>query len=762
MTEETLGLKIWVKGIVQGVGFRPFVYTQAVNHALSGWVRNTSSGVEIEINGSQENLQAFVDCLQNNPPPLSKINEIRVEDCPSNGYTNFQILASQAQAGEFIPVSPDMTICQDCQRELFDPQDHRFRYPFINCTNCGPRFTIIQDIPYDRPKTTMSGFPMCSRCQEEYDNPLDRRFHAQPVACPDCGPQVWFEDRHQNQLAKKDKAIQMARDWLKDGKILAVKGLGGFHLACDATNTAAVSELRRRKKRSEKPFALMVFNIEAVQQHCWVSEAEKALLLSKERPIVILDCKPDSAVAAEARSGMNTLGVMIAYTPLHLLLLEPAEGFPTALIMTSGNLSEEPIAYHDQDARSRLLPLADAFLMHDRPIYIRVDDSVTRILNNQTNIIRRARGYAPDPLLLASEVPSILATGAELKNSFCLTKKKYAFLSHHIGDLENYETLQSFEEGIAHYEKLFRIQPELIAADLHPDYLATRYAQSRADQQNLPLLKIQHHHAHLASCLADNQWTSEEPVLGLCFDGTGFGTDAAIWGGEFLLGGYRNYQRKYHITYAPMPGGDLAVRKPARMALGHLFQAGLEWESGLPCVEAFCYDERTALRSQLTHHINTPLTSSMGRLFDAASALIGIRQEITYEGQAAIELEAQAAPNESGFYDFEIQNDEINPTPLWSALIQDWQSGVGIPILAARFHNSIVELALQICQLTRKDTGCNHVALSGGVWQNKYLFEHTIQRLEKEQFHVLFHQRIPTNDGGIALGQAIIAAQYYQ
>ena len=752
--------KIWVRGIVQGVGFRPFVYSQAVNLQLTGWVRNTSSGVELEINGAPDNIAAFLHALKTNPPPLSRIDEISAEDCQPNGYTGFEIVPSQPQPGEFIPISPDMTICEDCQKELFTELDPRYRYPFINCTNCGPRFTIIRDIPYDRPNTTMAAFPMCERCEDEYENPLNRRFHAQPVACPDCGPQIWLETPAQTLLAERDNALQMARDWIRQGKILAIKGLGGFHLACDATNPSAVSELRRRKKRSDKPFALMAFDLARVEKHCIVTPEEHQLLLSKERPVVLLERRANSAITPETAPNQKNLGFMIAYTPLHLLLLEPTSDFPEALVMTSGNISEEPIAYTDSDARSRLRDLADGFLMHDRPIHIRVDDSVCRIMNQKPQIMRRARGYAPDPLLLVNKLPPILATGAELKNAFCLTKEKYAFLSHHIGDLENYETLHSFEEGIEHYQNLFRIKPELLAADLHPDYLATRYAQQRADDQGLPLIQIQHHHAHLAACLADNDWTSDEPVLGLCFDGTGLGTDGAVWGGEFMLGGFQGYNREYHIAYTPLPGGDLAVKKPARMALAHLWQAGLDWETDLPPVAALCYEERTALRAQLEHNIHSPLTSSMGRLFDAASALLGVRASVNYEGQAAIELEALAAPDETNFYEFEIQDHQINPAPVWQALINDWRNGTPIPVLSARFHNSVAAVTLQICNKIRQNTGCHHIALSGGVWQNRYLFERVFNLLEQERFTIFSHHRVPTNDGGIALGQALIAANY--
>lgn len=758
IASQLIGLRIRVRGIVQGVGFRPFVYGLAANNNLTGWVRNTSSGVEIEINGAPTSVHEFCSRLQNNPPPLARIDEITTEEISPNGATGFMILDSQPQPGEFIPVSPDMATCPDCRRELFDPSDRRYRYPFINCTNCGPRFTIIKDIPYDRPKTTMAPFAMCPDCESEYHNPLDRRFHAQPVACPECGPQVWFTAGGKR-LAEGDAAIQIARRWLRDGKIIALKGLGGFHLACDATNPAAVNELRSRKKRSDKPFALMAASLQAIEGHCRVQPAERKLLESPQSPIVLLEKKPDSGIAPEVAPGQRTLGIMLPYTPLHLLLLEPEPGYPDVLVMTSGNLSEEPIAYQDADANERLSALADGFLLHNREIHMRTDDSVVRVFEDKPYLLRRARGYAPDPIQLSQALPPILATGAELKNTFCLTNRDYAFLSHHIGDLENYETLRSFEEGIEHYQRLFRVHPQALACDLHPDYLATRYAQERAARENLPLVQVQHHHAHLAACLADNGWTSDEPVIGLSLDGTGYGSDGAIWGGEVLLGGYQGYQRLFHLKYAPLPGGDLAVRRPARMALAHLWAAGLEWEPDLPPAQDLCMEERTALRGQLQHHLNTPATSSMGRLFDAASAMMGIRQTATYEGQAAIEMEALADQDETAGYTLDIHGDEIDPTLLWGELIADWRAGLEQSRMAARFHNGVAAAMLEACQYARQHSGCKVVALSGGVWQNATLLARAIHLLRQAGFEVYYHRRVPANDGGLALGQALVAAR---
>lgn len=756
--EGSTAVRINVRGIVQGVGFRPFVYTLAMRNHLTGWVRNTSAGVEIEINGQPIEINSFYSDLKTNFPPLARIDHIDIHPIQTAPYPKFEILESQPNADDFIPVSPDRSICPDCQKELFDPANRRYRYPFINCTNCGPRFSIIKDIPYDRPKTTMANFPMCSQCQAEYDNPLDRRFHAQPTACPDCGPQIWFQVGSQS-IAYREEALQTARHWLKQGKILAIKGLGGYHLACDASNPEAVIELRRRKKRSDKAFALMAFDLEAVKTHCHASAAEQAALLSNERPIVLLERRKGSRLAPEIAPGQKTLGFMLPYTPLHLLLLQPESGFPDALVMTSANLSEEPIAYQDEDAQQRLTPLADAFLMHNRPIHMRVDDSVIRINSGQRHIIRRARGFAPDPLRLPLEIESVLATGAELKNTFCLTRSNYAFLSHFIGDLENYETLQSFEEGIRHYERLFRITPQIIACDLHPNYLASRYARSRAQSENIPLVEVQHHHAHLAACLADNHRTvSNGDVIGVCLDGTGFGTDSAIWGGEFLTGGYRAYRRRLHLKYVPLPGGDAASRRPARMALAHLRAADIAWDLDLPPVQDLCAEERIALDSQLKLNINTLPTSSMGRLFDAASSLCGIRHTNTYEGQASIELEACVDPHETGFYPFDMQDDLIDPSPMWQALIENYRNRTPIPTLSARFHNSVAHMVVDSCKKIHQETGLKTVALSGGVWQNIYLFNHVQKWLASEGFNVLTHQETPTNDGCIALGQALIAA----
>jgi len=768
MVDEIIGRKIHIQGVVQGVGFRPFVYNLAVNLRLKGWVRNTSAGVDIEVEGLPEPMEAFITALKEEAPPLSRIDEFQVSELPANGFTEFKIIHSEPVPGAFQPISPDVSICADCLRELFDPDDRHYRYPFVNCTNCGPRFTIIQDIPYDRPKTTMAPFEMCPDCATEYNDPTNRRFHAQPVACPACGPKVWLE-MGEDVLAEKDDAIQKTRRLIMEGKIVAVKGLGGFHLACDATNPQTVRELRNRKLRVDKPFAIMMPDLETVKQHCVGNEGEASLLESRERPIVLLERKSSSPIAEEVAPKQHTLGVMLPYTPLHYLLIEQEDGFTQALVMTSGNISEEPIATDNDEARERLAKLADAFLMHEREIQTRCDDSVVRVIpgefkeKNTAEVpgiypLRRSRGYAPYPVKLQGNVPPLLATGAELKNTFCITRDNYAFLSHHIGDMENYETLRAFEDGVRHFEQLFRIQPEAIAYDLHPDYLATRYALTRAEEEDLPAIGVQHHHAHAAACMADNGLGGDTPVIGVIFDGTGYGEDSAIWGGEFLIADYGEYERPYHLAYAPLPGGDKAIKEPSRIALSWLHQAGLEWAEDLPPVKSHSAEELKVLRQQIETKVNTPPTSSMGRLFDAMAALEGVRQRVNYEAQAAMEFEAMADPDEIGVYPYEIEEKTLNPAPMIEAVVKDFRKGIETGIISARFHNTIAEMVQQICKKLRKGTKIDTIALSGGVWQNMVLLQKTLTALEKDAFTVLIHSKVPTNDGGLALGQAAIAA----
>lgn len=758
------GRRIHITGIVQGVGFRPFVYGLAHRYALHGWVRNTSAGVDIEVDGSPQALDAFAAALRDELPPLARIDRLDITARSPNGFTGFEIHASQAQEGAFQPISPDMTVCADCLRELATPTDRRYRYPFINCTNCGPRFTIIRDIPYDRPLTTMADFPLCADCAAEYHDPLDRRFHAQPVACPVCGPQVWLEPAEGGRI-EGEAALQATREHLRNGRIVAIKGLGGFHLACDAADRASVDRLRQRKLRVDKPFAVMMPDLATVLRHCEVTDDEAALLTSGARPIVLLSRRPDSPLPAGLAPGQNQLGVMLPYTPLHALLLEPEPGFPEALVMTSGNLSEEPIAYTNEQAHERLAGLADALLLHDRPIHTRCDDSVMRVVATpggpQLMPIRRSRGYAPFPVRLPESAPPLLATGAELKNTFCVTRDDYAFLSHHIGDLENYETLVAFESGVAHLERLFRIQPQAIACDLHPDYMATRYALGRAGRENLTAIGVQHHHAHIAACLAERGWNGDRPVIGVSFDGTGYGTDGAIWGGEFLIADYTTAERAAHLRYTPLPGGDRAVREPWRMALAALATAGLPWDDDLPPVRhahSLGADRLPALAHQLETGLNAPPTSSMGRLFDAVAVLLGVRQTVNYEAQAAVELEALIDPGETAEYPLPLNDGRIDPGPLLAALLSDRRAGVSVPQLAARFHNSLARMVIDVCLHLRHETGLTEVALSGGVWQNKSLLQRVLALAAPSDLTVYTHTVVPANDGGLALGQAAIAA----
>lgn len=779
------GLRIHVSGVVQGVGFRPFVYGLARRHDLKGWVRNSSSGVDIEVDGPAVALADFTHDLRAELPPLARIDEWQTSERSPNGFTAFAILESKPVPGAFQPISPDMAICPDCLRELFDPADRRYRYPFINCTNCGPRYTIIRDIPYDRPLTTMAGFPLCADCAAEYRDPLDRRFHAQPVACPVCGPRLWLEvpalsveaglnpastiEGLKSAPTAEDyepiSAIPTTRHTLREGKILAVKGLGGLHLACDATNPAAVSELRRRKLRADKPFAVMMPDIETARRHCHVSKAEEELLLSRARPIVLLRRRPESTIAREIAPGQNQIGVMLPYTPLHYLLLEPEDDFPEALVMTSANLSEEPIAYTNDEARERLSTLADALLLHDRDIHTRCDDSVMRVVagnegREMVMPIRRSRGYAPFSVRLPWPSRPLLATGGELKNTFCLVRDDYAFLSHHIGDMANYETLRSFEEGTAHMERLFRVAPELIACDMHPDYMATRYAHERAQRESLPLVAVQHHHAHIAAGMAEHGLPGDRPVIGVAFDGTGYGEDGAVWGGEFLIANYTGYDRAAHLCYVPLPGGDRAVREPWRMALAHLHAAGLPWDDDLapvPFGRTRGPEALDALLNQIERGLNAPPTSSMGRLFDAAAALAGVRETVNYEAQAAIEFEALVDSDEIGTYSFGYANRVIDPCPTWAALLRDRRDGVDIGRISGRFHNGVAQMTRDVCRHLRDAHGLNEIVLSGGVWQNATLLRRTLQLLENSDFTVYTYRLVPANDGGLALGQAVVA-----
>jgi len=753
--------KTSVRGVVQGVGFRPFVYRLAQEHNLKGWVCNTSGSVEIEVEGDEESLENFLDDLEAKAPPMARIEKVETTFHPPNGYTEFQIQKSLSHEGEYQLVSPDIATCEDCKREIFSPTNRRFHYPFTNCTNCGPRFTIIEDIPYDRPKTTMRKFEMCPGCQREYDNPVDRRFHAQPNACPKCGPGLELVNSNGNPIECND-VIEAAGELLKMGKILALKGLGGFQLACDATNEEVVNLLRGRKRRLSKPLAVMVATWEEVEKHCLVSPEERKLLQSPECPIVLLRWRHSSSnISPAIAPNLKYLGVMLPYTPLHHLLLGEV-GLP--LVMTSGNLSEEPIAKDNDEAVVRLRGIADYFLLHNRDIFARYDDSVYMVEDGKPQALRRARGYAPYPIFLPFKSRQILACGAELKNTFCLTKDEHAFLSQHIGDMENEETLGHFESTIELYERLFRIEPEIMAYDMHPEYLSTKYALEAGSAQRLSLVPIQHHHAHIVSCLVENK--VEVPVIGVAFDGTGYGTDGTIWGGEFLLADWHSFQRVGHLEYVPLPGGEAAIKKPYRMALSYLYTLlgeGFSLE-GLP-FSKLNPTELEIIKQQLRRGINCPLTSSAGRLFDAVSALAGVREEIGYEAQAVIELEMLARDKvnefESNSYPFSIVEQEgirvVRVGELFSMIVQDVKNQVPVPIVSFKFHNTVAQIIVRMCKLVARESGITQVALSGGVFQNRLLLKLAASALQREDFKVLTHHLVPCNDGGISLGQAVIA-----
>jgi hydrogenase maturation protein HypF len=726
-------VQVRLRGIVQGVGFRPFVYNLARRLRLGGHVFNSSAGLVAEAEGEAAAVDAFVKAISDDAPPLAWIQNKEVAPLEPVGERAFTIRDSVAETGEFALVSPDIGTCEECVRDFTGPGNRRFSYAFTNCTNCGPRYTIIRDIPYDRPATTMARFRMCAQCRAEYDDPGNRRFHAQPNACPMCGPAL-------------SAPIEEARRRLAEGQIVAIKGLGGFHLACDARDGAAVSRLRRRKRRSDKPFALMARDMGAAEAICVVTEEERRTLLDARRPIVILTRRPDAEIPEDVAPGNRTLGIMLPYTPLHCLLF--ADAPYSALVMTSGNLSEEPIVVSNEEALERLAGVADWFLLHDRDIYMRTDDSVVRVFEGEARVMRRSRGYAPQVIDLGRNVPELLAAGGELKNVFCLTKGRHAIPSQHIGDLENYETMVFFEETLANLEKLFRVRPRAVAHDLHPQYLSTRYALS----MDLPKIAVQHHHAHIASCMAENGL--EGRVIGVALDGTGYGTDGAIWGGEFLVAGYAGFERRSHFRYVPLAGGDAAVREPWRAALAYSIDA---LGPDVP-FEAAPEARVRVVRRMIERGVNTVPTSSCGRLFDAVASLIGLRHEVNFEGQAAIELEAIAEEGVTGRYAFET-GAEVDFRPAIDAIVRETASAAGPAVIAAKFHNTVAAAIVDTCGLISRETGLKRVCLSGGTFQNMKLLARSVAGLRCLGLEVFLQSRVPPNDGGIALGQAAVAAR---
>jgi hydrogenase maturation protein HypF len=748
-----------VCGIVQGVGFRPFVYSRARRHSLKGLVLNNTSGVLIDVEGDGDAIGQFIGEIRREAPPLALVESIEpYYDLDPAHYEDFRIVESTDAGEKFVPVSADVATCADCLREMLDPVDRRYRYPFINCTNCGPRFTIIEATPYDRARTTMRDFRMCAECRAEYENPLDRRFHAEPIACWTCGPRLCLTDAR-GRAAEFDETdgtdiIGHVRRLLLSGKIVAVKGVGGYHLACDASNAAAVERLRGRKYREDKPFALMAASVEVVRRHCDVSGAEEALLTSARRPVVLLARKRDSNLPAAIAPGVGTLGFMLPYTPLHQLLLEDLE---RPLVMTSGNVSDEPICYEDGDASARLHSIADYLLLHDRRIHMRTDDSVARIHDGREMVLRRARGYAPAPVTVAFKFGrEILACGAELKNTFCLARDRHAFVSHHIGDLENLETLRSYEQGIEHFKRLFQLRPSVVAYDLHPEYLSTKYALALYEE--FERVGVQHHHAHVASCMADNRIEGE--VIGVAMDGLGFGTDGRMWGGEFFVADFVEAERVAHLDYLPMPGGARAVREPWRMAAVYLHRTfGDDFLNlNLPFVQQLDRRAWAALRGMVKSGTNSPDTSSMGRLFDAVAGLLCLRSAVNYEGQAAIELETKADRACELGYEFGFdESGVIKAEGVVRAAAEDLLEGLAPATVSAKFHQGVAALVASVARRVREERRLNRVVLSGGVFQNMLLLGRARRALSRDGFEVFTHRRVPTNDGGISLGQAAIA-----
>lgn len=747
------------QGIVQGVGFRPFVYQLAHRYHLKGYVTNTSQGVDIDIEGERAAIDPFLKAIQAEAPPLASITALGKCEYPLVGHKDFTIRESQKSSGCSTLISPDVCMCEQCKAELIDIKNRRYNYPFINCTHCGPRYTIIEDIPYDRPKTSMRSFPMCPECCAEYHDPLNRRFHAQPNACWVCGPQVTLLDANRNRVVCQDPIIQSA-NLLRQGKVLAIKGLGGFHLVVDATIDEAIVTLRQRKHREEKPLALMSPNIETIKGYAYVNSYESKILTSPAHPIVLLRKRLQHAISREVAPRHKYFGVMLPYTPLHYLLLK--QGF-VALVMTSGNLSEEPIAIDNNEAFRCLGHIADYYLVHNRDIYMRCDDSVVRINGRKTRFIRRARGYVPVPVMLRQTLPEILACGAELKNTICLTKRENAFLSQHIGDLENLETLEFFAEVIEHLKRILEINPRVIAYDLHPEYLSTKYALA---QNNTAKYGIQHHHAHIVSCMAEHGLDKE--IIGLAMDGTGYGTDGAIWGGEILIARWDSFERAGHLDYVPLPGGAAAIKEPWRMAVSYLYQTyGEDFLSlDIPFVKNQEPQTLSLLTAAIKKKINTPLTSSCGRLFDGVSALLGLRDKIAYEGQAAVELEMSITGHGAAAYDYHIERKDnkwiISTQPIIQQIVADILKAQKMGAIADRFHHTLANMFTDICLRLRRERDIHKVVLSGGVFQNMTLLSRLTSLLRRNRFKVYTHRMVPTNDGGISLGQAVAACAIHR
>ena len=774
--------RIRVSGVVQGVGFRPFVHRLATELCLAGHVGNDSEGVFMEVEGCAPVVRRFQLRVIEEAPPLAKIYRVEATELEPVGDQTFRIEASRPEGNARTFVSPDVAVCDDCLEEMFDPRDRRYRYPFINCTNCGPRFTITTRLPYDRPNTTMSGFSMCSECSDEYGDERDRRFHAQPIACPTCGPRVWFESSMPESTVAggtarpliaggtvgcSDNAIAMAQNALARGEIVAVKGLGGYHLACDATSTRAVDTLRRRKDRMDKPFAVMVRDVRVATQLALIGPEEEILLAGPERPIVLLKKREGSPLTESIAPGNPYVGLLLAYTPLHHLLFcevpglfcevpGPGSTVPVALVMTSGNLSDEPICFEDADARVRLAGIADAWLTHDRPIHVPCDDSVILVDRGEEIPVRRSRGYAPLPVRLPFDAPALLATGGELKNTFCIASGGEAWMSQHIGDMGSLETLVAFERSVAQFGDMYQVDPATLVADEHPGYQVRRWAEERSV---VPVELVQHHHAHVAAVMVEHGVNADEQVIGCAFDGTGYGTDGTIWGGEILVCSYDGFDRAAHLRNVAMPGGDSSIRKPYRAALAHLWAAGIEWAPDLSPVRFASASELSVLRRQLDREVHCVQSSSMGRLFDAVSSILGVRHTVSYEAQAAIELETVAAAHlgEPREYAFASGDGDVDQIPVLRSVVTDLQDGLPIGAIAAGFHVAVAKMIGENADRLHLQTGIDRVALTGGVFQNVLLLQLARAELARRGLRALTHKVVPPNDGGLALGQVAVA-----
>lgn len=747
---STKNIRIQIKGLVQGVGFRPFVYRTALRYSISGWVKNRQDGVSIEVSGLKRRINSFVSDLKNNYPVAAQIQDFKVFDSSEFHNNSFQIILSEESNAEkeVTQIGPDIAVCTDCLEDI-NTQAHRLNYPFINCTNCGPRFSIIHDLPYDREKTTMDVFNMCPVCKSEYENPADRRFHAQPVACLNCGPH--YKLLSENIVSEDlDEIIDSVSNVIDDGKIVAIKGIGGFFMACDATNESVVERMRNLKNREGKPFAVMFKGIESIQYYCFLNNDEREALTSWRRPIVILKSK--RRFPKSVSNGINTVGTLLPYMPFHYLLFEKLK--TPAIVFTSGNLSDEPIIVSNKKAEKELSQICDAVVTFNRKIYNRTDDSLLQIINKKSRIMRRSRGFAPNPIYLNFNVDGILASGVELKNTFCLGKGNQAIISQHIGDLKDFETYSFYEKNIKQFLKMFQVKPELIVTDLHPEYLSTKYAK----EFRLPIIQIQHHHAHIGSAMVENEL--DEKVIGLCFDGTGLGNDGNIWGSEFFVCDLLDYERKFHFEYLPLPGGDLAVKEPWRIAVSWLYKVfGTEFlQFDLPFLKTVSEEKIDWVIKSIDNKINGPLSCGSGRLFDAVSALLGLCNVTTFEAEAPMRLESIALNNETGKYSFKLSQ-VIEFSEMFSEIIYDLQQKISSAIISAKFHNTISELIVEGAKKISNETGLNKVVLSGGTFQNRYLLERTENSLTEMGFEVFSNCSIPCNDGGISLGQLAIAAK---